>query len=149
MRHSNQKSCLFFNFVVETFVNRKTAAWGCLGAQALPNRGCGRHPTGNAESSCSFSIQRSSDTTSCYFSHGWPYPADNSHGFWLMLCCLCPSGCFNDFQFLVNVLLNVNIAGIPYMPCFLLSIIFQMEFAPISSATSMPRSQIAMDSWTC
>lgn len=47
----------------------------------------------------------------------------------LLLCCLCPSACFNDFQFLVNVLLNVNIAVIPYMPCFLLRIVLYSKWS--------------------
>lgn len=113
------------------------------------NRGCGGRPTGNAESSCSYLIQRSPDTTSCCFSHGWPCPADGSHSSWpcpWVGWCSVPR--LNDFQLLLNTFLCVITAGIPYMLCFLLRVVFALGPCPICSCISTASSRIAVGSRT-
>ena len=133
MGHNNQKSIWFLILQLrfsgsERFLNRKTAAHSPQLTEGV---------VGDRQEMLSHPVptftQRSPGTTSCCFSHGRPYPENNSHGFWPCCCVACfPVPCFKDFQ-LLSVLLNVNTAVIPYVPCFLLSTVFQTEFAPISS----------------
>lgn len=92
-----EKVFTFLNFVVG-ILQRVSGSWterqlaeGWAGA-AIVTRGYGRRPTGNADPSCSYLlIQRSPDTTSCCFSHGWPYHSSCRA---LLLCCLFPGALF-------------------------------------------------------